>query len=427
MKNSITSEASKLIELFKSPTAKKNASSYWNISYLLGDVVIKSRLYAQNIREVRREVRERGGVLMAAEPHIKRWYHKEVFSDNFRLVFLDGLIEHIEIGMSPGAALEISIKSIANTRIQAQLTPAIDALKHGHTFLEALTALDMFDDSVCAMMSSGEMTGNIKESILEAKCYLEKKNVWVREWMAFGIVVLFEVFSVIGVLNLITNMWIPNLLANLPSTKNLAELENYKSTLILVQNICYGILWATCAVVIATIFGYIVYQNGSRKLGLRIERWLLLVPGMRSLIIDESLSLTFSLLSQMMNSRVKLSNAIDILISHSKTPSVQEMWKQVKLKQALGKSLSNSFNHRFISSTDHMRLNYAKSSLSLSKSMKAIANERAIKAKQGRDFAKAFYLNALIAYCISAALIGFWLLTIQGKGLDMSIVASMVT
>ena len=397
-----------------------DTAGYWDIEYITNNSeIVRTKFFLSNIKQVREEVTSRSGVLLSAEPVQRRWFHKELFSNDFKLSFIRGLNFHIDAGVSPGQSLALVVQTITNPRIKSQLSAATDVLNNGGSFSEGLTALGLFNDAVIGMLVAGEISNDIKSAIVACEDYLKSQGVWLKAWKGFIIWVSTEITSAIGGLQFMSDKFIPDLIKNTPASKNAADLESYKSALEFAQLACQSIFWLTNFTLAAIVITYFVYRFGNKPIQDKIEKYLLFVPGAKSLLIDDSLALTYSLLSQMFKSRVKFSDALPLVLAHSKTPSVKEFWMTTKEKIDLGYSLANAFDHRFVDSTEKIILNAHGDIKQLAVALGLMAKRRHDESNIGRSNAIKFYSIVMFIYMAGVIALGFWLLKLQGAGLDM--------
>lgn len=408
-------------------SAPISSSDFWDVTYTSkSGALIRTQLFFSSLTAVRDEIISRDGLLLHAEPYKQRWFHKELFSTDFKLAFIRGLTMHISAGASPGQALSLVVQTIPNPRVQAQLTGALDVLLKGGSFSEGLRALNLFDDAVIGMLVAGEMAGDISGAIAASQQYLEEQGTWLKAWKPFALWVGSEIQVALSGLWWMSHSFIPDLWKNLPVTKTPQELDGYKAALEQASLVCDGLFWATSVFLVVVVAMLLAYRYGSKAFHDQVERGLLAVPGMRSLILDASLALTFGLLSQMLKARLKFSEALPLVIKHSKTPSVKEFWEQVAYRLGLGTSLPRAFEHRFVESHEKLVLAAHQDSEQLSHALTLIALRRTDDARRGRIKALALYTGLMGGYIVAITLVALWLLKLQGAGMELNSVDGMM-
>src|SRR5208337_5611410 len=97
----------------------------------------------------------------------------------YKIRFLDAIKFHTDVGMSAEQALKIFIEGETHSRKRMEFEPALEVIRGGGTFTDALEHISVFDRVSIAMLRAGEKAAFIKQSIKLVVEHLEnKQKIW---------------------------------------------------------------------------------------------------------------------------------------------------------------------------------------------------------------------------------------------------------
>ncbi|MFD2274160.1 type II secretion system F family protein [Undibacterium arcticum] len=117
--------------------------------------------------------------------------------------------------MSAAKALEAVIESDTSS-VRTQLNPALAIIKRGGSFMEAIEALNAFDESTLAILEAGERTGTLSEAINTAVEHLQSSATTAKLMIGMGTFAAIEVFMAVS--SLLGNRYgmLPSMTKNIP-------------------------------------------------------------------------------------------------------------------------------------------------------------------------------------------------------------------
>ncbi|NJM31885.1 MAG: hypothetical protein HC848_02045 [Limnobacter sp.] len=156
---------------------------------------------ASSRREAIMQAMDRGGVVTDVQ-QIKptsTWsmFGKKGASRSYKHKFLQAVEFNVRSGLSPEKSLEqVVLGETGEHRIT--LNRALNALRQGFSFVEAIDSLSWFDESTLSVLKAGETSGSLSQALSTAVQFHEKGSATLR--LMFGAVAwtVLDVFMAIS-------------------------------------------------------------------------------------------------------------------------------------------------------------------------------------------------------------------------------------
>lgn len=366
---------------------------------------------------VRHEVKrldEGSHVLSIREKRHARW-QREYFSREYKKSFLQSMLLHIDVDASPGTALQRVIESERNPRKRIDLEPALQILKGGGTFSDAIEAVDIFDKPIIAMLKAGETSG-LKTAVLDSIELLHSREGVLSTFLSvlWRLMrdILLALTSVFGVQFFV----FPYLEKSAPQGGDPVKLKQYADAIH--DGYFYNGILVWIALVIGTAFLVsLIAMLISKSVRDRASESLIRVPIVRSMILDSLLSDSFLLLSRMLTVDITQINAINILAAVAPMAAVRRLWENIRASIGNGDSFARAIRDQRVLREDETKvLNAYHNNEHLAKILLAMSKNRRIAAEKSTNRFKAVVTFATFTYIAASIAVVILVMRVQDMG-----------
>lgn len=384
-------------------------------------VVQEEEFYLPDSSAVRRQLRGRGLwpiVISEQRPPLFEWM--DVRTRDWQIQLLRAL-RFQTATISAGTALLNIIESENDHRRRIAFLPTRTVLKGGGSFSNALRELKLLDAATMAIITAGERAGDLKGVIQHAIEHIEEKGKQYKAVVAALGWFSFDIFSTVSTIWGVQFGFIPHLRADGVKSSEPGALEHFERGL-QIASIANGFLLVITSLLIAGI----VFLAGSfwhnrqnpEHFSARI---MMKVPVFSDYMRNVSLQDTCKLMSRLLNGKVPLSEALDIIIESSVEPSARLYWRECKGRIMAGVDPSRALSRWPLSKPERDQIVTIQSVDQLAEVYTAIANERALMAKTDQRRIVMASMMSLMFFGGATVLITIYLLMLQNEGFLQSL------
>jgi type II secretory pathway component PulF len=349
----------------------------------------------------------------------QNWLTKEQFGNQYGLLLLRAIKFQVEAGVAPAKAIQAAISNEKNSRIRVQLQPALDVLSRGGQIADAIYATGLFDTTVRSIIAAGEVI-NGAEALKAAFEYMEEKRSSLHGTLAIASILSAELLTALTVPPTIQWQAIPWIKEHLPKTtpEKLAEYN------ILLDNIAfYNMAWMIFSGILLCIcMGAVIawYSSPNAKSWLT-DRILAKTPLLGKWYQNDSMSRSFKSFSKMLQSGVRLNEAIKTILVSTSNPVNKKFWGASLQSLTSGVTHAQAFGASGILRNDEILVIEAASSIKqLAHSFSVMGQEREWKKKivGARILKVSIFLT--VGYILLSLLIALGLFDLFNQGLEMT-------
>lgn len=348
-------------------------------------------------REAMQSVLERGGVVLDVVQIKPRGalsrLLKSPVNRTYKQKFLQAVSYNVRSGLSPEKALEqVILGELGEPRVA--LNEALDALRQGYGFVQALSLLNWFDSSTIAVLSAGEAAGQLSRALDTAVSFYEKGSSTLK--LMFGAVAWTALDLIMAVSTVIGMRF--GLIEELKKTPLLSEDESkvaaYKSALALAEHVNNGLLVFSFIFVLFMFYFILMLLSPDQKVRGQALTILERFPVVGQLLVCSGMSATFRVLSSLLSGGVTFLNAVYIARKGSLTPTIVGLWQEVVSRTEIGEHPSTAFNSPVLDSSERLLIRSHRDQAQLAECLESIAASREDRANAA---AKKFAVIAFVA------------------------------
>lgn len=343
--------------------------------------IMEDDFYLPDRHSVRRHLRSKGFFPVQIYEQKPSWLEwAEVRSRAWQMQLLRAL-RFQGATASAGTALLNIIEGETDSKRQLAFLPTRTVLKGGGSFSEALRALRLFDAATMAIITAGERAGDLKGVIQHAIEHTEEKGkqtkvvVTALSWLSFDIV------------NIVGTVWgaqfgfIPYLKSQGMKTTDPEALQHFERAIKIASTVNMTLLVAITGLIIGGAVFVALYWFNRHKPDHFTAKILMKAPIMSSYLRNSAMKESFKLMQRLLNGKVPLADALDILIESVHEPSCALYWRECKGRIMAGSEPSRSLARWPLTKGERDQIVTVQSASQLSEVFAAIAEERGLMAK----------------------------------------------
>ena len=282
--------------------------------------------FLPDAKSVRAAIKHTDGIPLSIREKTYQWWQREWVGKDYKIRFLRSICLHTSAGLSPENALMLVIESETHTARRNEIQPALEVLRGGGSFPEAIEHLRMFDQTIVAVLSAGEKAGFIREAIDLSVQHLEQKK---KNWkiLTGGLSALsFDIFMSVSSVAGMQYKFIPWLAEKGIQSSDAAALKHFADELNTVKNINSGLFIITILFCLAIVGIAAAFFSKNKSVSGFSERIAGRIPVVRSFIYDGAMGETFGLAGRMLKGRLRLDMIFKLVSSSSIVPAVLRLW-----------------------------------------------------------------------------------------------------
>ena len=376
----------------------------------------RSIVVAASSEQVVSEVRKTGGIPIDIRVLKQSWSWLNPVSRDYKQQFMLAIYFNTQAGLSAGRALKLVIEA-ENGPLRQRLNYAYLILDAGGSFLEAMNALDFFDQTTLAIMEAGEKTGSLSNAINTAVEYLQARAGIVKVLLGTAIFTAVEIgFSVLSLIanrvavlpaieKEVTDGATPEKIAAIKSGISVAYLAN---DLMLVVSVA-GILFAAVCT-----YGYMVGGSVFRQ---KIDDIILRIPLVKDIISHGAIANSSKVAISLIRGGVDLMASIAIAEKSSRVPRIISYWRGATKRIEDGEDIANALAQNPLENSERTLVRSHTDRSQLARAFEVIAARRELLAMRAAKNFQVFSFFATLVFSLMAVLIALAVALIQNEGL----------
>lgn len=249
-------------------------------------------------------------------------------SADYKLKFMMSILFAVQSGASVGAAMERTIES-ESWPLRGQLDPALRLLRAGATFSEALSLLGMYDETTLAILSAGEHTGTMQQSLSTALAHLQRKGTADGLMKsAVGMIMLDVFMAMTSSMSAVFGL-LPQAAKQGLQTKDPVALAQWDRALQLGFVSNWILLAGAAVALLFALFAWAGYTYGSQDAREKVEVFLRRLPFLGDALLHDAVSVSTSIASHLLKGGVLFTSAAEITARTIRLPAVKRYWSSV--------------------------------------------------------------------------------------------------
>lgn len=372
----------------------------------------ESVVVAVDERAVVAELRSRGCIPLSVESvkPVHPFFNR--VSRDYKLQFLQALGFNIEAGMSAGKALQTVIESESGP-VRERLNYALNILRSGGGFHEAVAAMDFFDETTLAILESGERTGKMKDAVKTSVEHYQSRSSSLK--VMLGAVTFTMLDLVFAVASIFGNRFslLPMIKEGGFKAENPAAAEKFNRIL----DLCYWVndilLVSTLLLCVALVGIGWAYVGKNMAVRTWVDNKLMTMPAMKDALLHSAVASTAMIASSLLRGGVPFATAVQIAARGTRMPTVQAYWQTAYDRLVTGESVARAMNQPILENSERIIITAHNNQNQLGEALTVISSRREDLSKAA---AKKFSILAFIAslfYSGIATLFTLWVVYLQ--------------
>lgn len=370
------------------------------------------KLRGTDEHDVIAQVLNKGGTLISVKKvgAQNQWLYS--VPKEYKRQLLQAITFSVRGGMSAGRAFQAVVESESGP-LRAKLDPGLAVIQSGGTCFDAIKATGLYDDTTLAILESGELTGNIADSLETAAKHQEGRAA--EQKIMFGAVswtLLDILFSVGGIIGNITG-----LLPQAQSSMGNVPAESAERVEHAIR-VAYIVNWALLAgtVIMLAVFAYCVAGafSKNRKFRASADKVMQSIPFFNDAVLQSAVAASCTVAQSLVRGGVSLISVSEISARSTLNYSVRSFWEQVKLKLQQGESIARCFSAtNLFTHAERILLVSHTSRDQLADTFKVITDQRRARAETAAKRFSAFAFFGSLVYSAIAVVVTLWVSYLQ--------------
>jgi type II secretory pathway component PulF len=318
--------------------------------------------------------------------------------------------------MSAAKALEAVIMS-DQSAMREIMNPALAIIQRGGSFMEAMEALGIFDESTIAILEAGERMGQLRTAIATAVEHLRNRQSTNKIMMGMVTLAGFEVSMAVS--SLLANRYgmLPKMEQNIPTDMPPDKVKD------LLAAIHFGIvtndimIWGTGILIVVALLGWYAYFDKDQNFRKWVDDKVMLIPALSGAILHAAVANSFRIAASLVAGGVKYTTALEIARNSTRVPRVRDFWKEALTRSDAGDSVAATLNQPLLDNSDRLVIGAHSDRHVLAKSMTVIAEKREMFAKVAAKRFGILLFMAMLVYTVGAVVVSLYVMWIQNASL----------
>lgn len=255
-------------------------------------------------------------------------------NSDYRLKFMMAILFTVQAGSSVGTAMERTIEA-ESWPMRGKLDPALRLLRSGATFSEAITLLDMYDETTLAILGAGEQTGTMAQALATAIQHLQRKSS--ADTLMKSAVTMMTLDIVMAMTSSFTAVFglLPQAEKQGIQTKDPEALLHWDKAIAVGYWSNWILLGLAGIALVLAFLAWLGYEFGKPTTRAYVETVLRRLPFLGQALLHDSVSVSSSIASHLLRGGVLFTSSIEVTARAVKLPVVKRYWQQV-LSMTLG-------------------------------------------------------------------------------------------
>ncbi|MGE4351415.1 MAG: type II secretion system F family protein [Bdellovibrionales bacterium] len=371
--------------------------------------------YLPDAHAVRRQLRAKGlWPIEIYEQHPPLFEWMDVRTRDWQMQLLRA-IRFQSATASAGTALLNIIEGEQDPRRRLAFLPTRTVLKGGGSFSEALKELKLMDAPTMAIITAGERAGDLKGVIQHAIEHVEQKGTQYKTIVAALSWLSFDIVSVIGSIWGTQFGFIPYLQSQGTKSTDPDAVAKFERGIKIVTIVNGSMLVVTSLLIVVVVFFVYSYWRNRHKRDHYTSRMMMKIPILSPYLRNSSMKDTCKLMTRLLQGKVPLAEALQIIMESSVEPSARQYWTDCKNKIMSGIDPSRAMAQWPLTKAERDQLVTIQSIDQLADVYNAIADERGLMAKADQRRIMKFGLYLLVVLSGVTILTTIYLLMLQNQ------------
>ena len=375
----------------------------------------QSVMVAASEQQVVRQVCSNGGIPVEIQPIKPTLAIFNPVSRDYKQQFMLAIYFNTQAGMSAGRALKLVIEA-ENGPLRQRLNHAYLILDGGGSFLEAMDALDFFDQTTLAIMEAGEKTGTLSNAINTAVEYYQARAGTLKILMGTAVFTSVEVaFSILSLIG--------NRVAVLPAIeKQITEDVTAEKAASIRRGIGVAyvandlmLVISIICVLVAAVCGY-AYVAGSPALRKKVDDFILKIPVLKDIVLHGAITSSTKVAVSLIRGGVDLLAAIAIAEKSSHVPRVWHYWRSAVRRVEDGELVADALAQAPLENSERTLIRSHTDRSQLARAFEVISERRASMAQRAAKKFQVFSFVATLFFALAAVLIALFVAVLQSEG-----------
>ncbi len=375
--------------------------------------VMEEDFYLPDQHSVRRQLRNNGFFpinIREQKPPLFEW--ADVRSRAWQVQLLRAL-RFQGATASAGTALLNIIEGESDPKRRIAFLPTRTVLKGGGSFSEALRALRLLDAATMAIITAGERAGDLKGVIQHAIEHTEEKGkqtkiiITALSWLSFDIV------------NIIGTVWgaqfgfIPYLKSQGTKATDPQAIEKFNHAITIATWVNMTLLVVISAIAFGGASFAAMYWFNRQNPYHFTSKWMMKMPIMSAYLRNISMKESSKLVQRLLNGKVPLADALDIIIESVYEPASRLYWTESKARIMAGMDPSRALSRWPLVKGERDQIMTIQSVDQLAEVYQAIADERGLMAKSDQRRLALLGMMTMMGLAGATILVMIYLLMVQ--------------
>lgn len=357
-----------------------------------------------------------GGHVLAIRPLTRRQWLNGKPSRTMKLQILQSVSFNCRAGLSPVKAFQQVASSVGGPQ-KTILNDAVRSMALGRPFAESVELMEWYDESTIAVLRTGENTGQLSQAIHSAVAHYSRNSDLIKIITGTVIFTSFDLFMAVSSIVGTRYGLIPSVKAQGIQTDNPEVKERFEQSLELATVVNDALLVGTILLIFAIVAIVFCLMSRKPELRKRASEILKRIPTVGPLLESAALSNSMTILSELVQSGVRMRTAMDITIRATRHEGILGYLKRAAGALDKGITPRQAFSVDPLIMAEKIVIQSSNDSHQFSQSLRNIAQARE---DLGRMLAKRFAVLALVASLgYSGISVGFslWVVYIQNSSL----------
>lgn len=374
---------------------------------------------AASPRELVLELQNRGCTALTITPaRPQNQLFDKLITRQYKIDFLTAIDYNMTAGLSASRAFDAVVQA-EDGPIRLRLEAGLQVLARGGSFAEAVAATNIYDETTNILLSAGERTGDVKQSLKAAIEHYTSHMANMKGLMALGSLVLVDLVMAIPSVYSVRYQMLPMVeKAGVPqgTPEQLAEFASGLHWAYLINDV---LLWSA---LIAGLLGLglvsCLFDKSTRDWAFGLfQRIPVLGAGMR----DSALSASQKALGSLLAGGVVLVPAIEITRAGVTHPQVAGYWRTVLDRLVSGDTVSRALRSELLDRAELLLLDSHQTQKQLADIMRDISKRRAEAAGVSYKRFGKMTIYTSIGYTLASALSAIYVYTIQASAMSAAL------
>ena len=366
------------------------------------------------------EIRKNGGIpidIRAIKPTLA---FLNPISRDYKQQFMLAIYFNTQAGLSAGRALKLVIEA-ENGPLRQRLNYAYLILDAGGSFLEAMDALDFFDQTTLAIMEAGEKTGTLSNAINTAVEYYQARAGILK--VLLGTAIFTAVETGFSILSLIANRTavlpaIEKEMSDNATPEKITAIKSGLSIAYLANDIMLAISLLAVAFAGVCTYGYLFGGAAFRR---KVDDIVLHLPQIKEIILHGGIANSTKVAVSLIRGGVDLLVSIAIAEKSSRVPRIVSYWNGAVKRIEDGEDIATALAQTPLENSERTLVRSHTDRSQLARAFEVIAERREVLAMRAAKKFQVISFFATLAFSLVAVLIALFVALIQNEGLMTSI------